>query len=134
MTNLIDNAISFSPPGGRSRSRCARVGGDVITSVEDDGPGIPPDRLEHVFKRFYSDRPQSDKTAGKNSGLGLSISREIVLAHGGRIHAENRPVAAGGMREDRLQPELKERRVPGVAGARFVVGLPALLAPQARRS
>ena len=57
--------------------------------VDDDGPGIPPHALERIFERFYTDRPEQG--FGQNSGLGLSISRQIVEAHGGRIWAENRP-------------------------------------------
>lgn len=126
MTNLIDNALSFSPRDGEVSVGVRRVGNEVVVTVDDQGPGIPPDRLEHVFKRFYSDRPQSDRTQGKNSGLGLSISREIVRAHGGNIHAENR-VASGHEGEPRpLTDELEERRMPGIAGARFVVALPAI--------
>jgi two-component system, OmpR family, sensor histidine kinase ChvG len=125
MTNLIDNAVSFSQPGGAVRVRIGRVAREVVITVDDDGPGIPPDRLEHVFKRFYSDRPQSDQIKGKNSGLGLSISKEIVLAHGGRVWAENRAAVAGETVGRREVAELKERRIPGVAGARFTVVLPA---------
>jgi two-component system sensor histidine kinase ChvG len=118
MTNLIDNAASFSPPGGRVVACIRTVDNEVELSVEDEGPGIPDNKLEAVFERFYSDRPQSDSTTGKNSGLGLSITREIVHAHGGRIWAENRRAASG------------EPDVPGeVIGARFVVRLPAALPP-----
>ena len=56
--------------------------------VDDDGPGIRPDALEKIFERFYTDRPQQN--FGQNSGLGLSISKQIVEAHGGRLWAENR--------------------------------------------
>ena len=59
--------------------------------VEDDGPGIPPHALERIFERFYTDRPSEG--FGQNSGLGLSISRQIVEAHGGRIWADNRPLS-----------------------------------------
>ena len=128
MTNLVDNAVSFSAPGGSVRVSLKREGGNVVITVDDDGPGIPPDRLEHVFKRFYSDRPQSDRTRGKNSGLGLSISQEIVRVHGGRLWAENRPALPGVLVGEHDEPELKERRIPGVAGARFVVVLPAMAA------
>jgi two-component system sensor histidine kinase ChvG len=106
-TNLIDNALSFSPANGTVTVRLRRVDAEIEIVVEDSGPGIPSDKHDAIFERFYSDRPQSDQTAGKNSGLGLSISREIIMAAGGRIWAENR---RGG-------------------GARFVVRLPA-----ARRS
>ena len=113
-TNLIDNALSFSPAGGTVTVRLRRVDMEIELAVEDDGPGIPPDRLEAIFERFYSDRPQSDQTSGKNSGLGLSISREIVTASGGRIWAENRDAGRGDG-----------------GGARFVVRLPAA-APETR--
>jgi two-component system sensor histidine kinase ChvG len=95
VTNLIDNALSFSPAGGTVTVRLRRVDGEIELAVEDEGPGIPPDRLETIFERFYSDRPQSDQTSGKNSGLGLSISREIVTASGGRMWAENGGVGGG---------------------------------------
>ena len=87
--NLIDNAISFSPDGSailltaRMNHAFARV------TVEDSGPGIPPDNLESIFERFYTERPGD--TFGKNSGLGLSIARQIAKDAGGRIWAENRP-------------------------------------------
>ncbi len=111
ITNLIDNARSFSPPGGIVRVVLSRVGSEVEIAVEDDGPGIPPHALERVFERFYTDRPEQG--FGQNSGLGLSISRQIVEVHRGRIWAENRlgTFDASGERE-RL-------------GARFVVRLPA---------
>jgi two-component system, OmpR family, sensor histidine kinase ChvG len=88
MNNLIDNARSFSPKGGTVRVTCRRSGDDIAIAVEDDGPGIRPDALEKVFERFYTDRPQ--QSFGQNSGLGLSISKQIVEAHGGRLTAENR--------------------------------------------
>lgn len=127
VTNLIDNAVSFSPVGGEIRVRVSREGPVVVMTVDDQGPGIPGDKLDDVFKRFYSDRPQSDRTRGKNSGLGLSISREIVLAHGGTLHAENIPASASAP-GPRCRDELEERREPGCAGARFVMILPALCA------
>jgi len=101
--------------------------------VDDEGPGIPSDQLEDIFKRFYSDRPQTDRTVGKNSGLGLSISREIVQAYGGRIWADNRTLAPGAetFALDE-QAELRERRADGVAGARFTVRLPAADAASSR--
>jgi two-component system sensor histidine kinase ChvG len=111
-TNLIDNAVSFAPADSIVTVRLRRIGGEVEFAVEDQGPGIPEDKLESIFERFYSDRPQSDQTRGKNSGLGLSISREIVTACGGRIWAENRVAAAG----------VGAAGTP--RGARFVVRLP----------
>ncbi|MDX2158112.1 MAG: stimulus-sensing domain-containing protein, partial [Hyphomicrobiaceae bacterium] len=114
VTNLIDNAASFSPANGTVTVRGRRIGSEIEIAVEDEGPGIPPDNLEKVFERFYSDRPEKDRTIGKNSGLGLSISREIVAAHGGRIWAENR-----------LRPPGSDGASGPVVGARFVIRLPA---------
>jgi len=111
VSNLIDNARSFSPPGGSVRVTCRRLKNEVEIVVDDDGPGIRPDALEKIFERFYTDRPEQG--FGQNSGLGLSISKQIVEAHGGRLWAENRTAPS----------------VPGVPpkvlGARFVVRLPA---------
>jgi len=105
--NLLSNAISFSPKDGVIRLSARREDGWVAIAVSDDGPGLPGDKLEAVFDRFYSERPKDEKF-GTHSGLGLSISRQIVEAHGGIITAENRRHADGR-----------------VAGARFVVRLPA---------
>lgn len=113
VTNLVDNALSFSPKGGTVSVRARLVGSEVEIVVEDMGPGIPEDKLEQIFDRFYSDRPESDQTIGKNSGLGLSISRLIVNGHGGRMWAENR-FEPGSSPSDRRP-----------IGARFVVRLPA---------
>lgn len=90
VTNLLDNALSFSPDGGTVAVQMQLVDGMIEIAVSDQGPGIPAESLGKIFERFYSDRPQSDRTHGKNSGLGLSISREIITAHGGQIWAENR--------------------------------------------
>ena len=89
--NLLDNAISFSPPGGRVAVVARRIGPEIQIAVEDEGPGIPDENLERIFERFYTDRPQEN--FGQNSGLGLNISRQIVVAHGGRLYAENGPPA-----------------------------------------
>jgi two-component system sensor histidine kinase ChvG len=111
ISNLLVNAQSFSHAGGKVRITCRRVKSEIEIVVDDDGPGIREDALERVFERFYTDRPHQG--FGQNSGLGLSISKQIVDAHGGRIWAENRagPPAADGEAT--------------VAGARFVVRLPA---------
>jgi two-component system, OmpR family, sensor histidine kinase ChvG len=111
ISNLLSNAQSFSNPGGKVRISCRRVRSEIEIVVDDDGPGIGEDALERIFERFYTDRPHQG--FGQNSGLGLSISKQIIEAHGGRIWAENRagPVDAEGQ--------------PTVAGARFVVRLPA---------
>lgn len=111
-TNLIDNAISFTPERGVVTVYARGTPKVVEIAIEDEGPGIPPDRLTTIFERFYSDRPATDAKRGKNSGLGLSISREIVLAHKGEIYAENRAGSAGAQ----------------AVGARFVVRLPRLTA------
>ncbi|MCP3462688.1 sensor histidine kinase [Bradyrhizobium sp. CCGUVB23] len=112
ISNLLSNAQSFSEPGNKVRMTCRRVRIEIEIVVDDDGPGIREDALERIFERFYTDRPHQG--FGQNSGLGLSISKQIIEAHGGRIWAENRagPADADG--------------VPTVAGARFVVRLPAL--------
>jgi two-component system, OmpR family, sensor histidine kinase ChvG len=110
--NLIDNARSFSPPGGVVRVTCRRLKREIEIIVDDDGPGVPPDARERIFERFYTDRP--DQKFGQNSGLGLSICKQIVEAHGGRIWVENRLGVA-----DPVSGEQK------VLGARFVVRLPA---------
>jgi two-component system sensor histidine kinase ChvG len=129
ITNLVDNACSFSRPGGEVRihlgSEPGAAGGDaenpqrIVLTVEDDGPGIPPHALERIFERFYTDRP--DDGFGQNSGLGLSISRQIVQAHFGGIWAENRPLTDDPAP---LDPET-DAPVRHGAGARFVVSLPA---------
>lgn len=92
--NLVDNAISFSKPEGNIHIRLGRVKGMIRLEVADEGVGIPEDKLEDIFDRFYSERP-SGEAFGKHSGLGLSICRQIVDAHGGRIYAENHKDAPG---------------------------------------
>jgi two-component system, OmpR family, sensor histidine kinase ChvG len=109
--NLIENARSFSPQDGTVRVTCRRLKSQVEIFVDDDGPGVRADAVEKVFERFYTDRPQQG--FGQNSGLGLSISKQIVEAHGGTIWAENRIAA------DASGPV-------AVAGARFIVRLPAM--------
>jgi two-component system sensor histidine kinase ChvG len=118
--NLIDNARSFSRPGGRVRVhlRAAKLAADhghwrdgFEITVDDDGPGIPADAFERIFERFYTDRPSQG--FGQNSGLGLSISRQIIEAHGGRIFARNR-----------VGPSFKEGEPPPALGARLTIWLP----------
>ena len=106
LRNLIGNASSFSPPGGSIRLRAIDAGSTIEIAVEDEGPGIPAGKLEHVFDRFYSERPAGEQF-GQHSGLGLSISRQIVEALKGKIGAENRNDESGR-----------------VVGARFTVRLP----------
>ena len=104
--NLIDNARSFSPPGGEVRVSLKRGVREVLAVVEDDGPGVPEENLETVFERFYTSRPKG-AAFGSNSGLGLSIARQIIAAYRGRIWAENRKDQGGE-----------------TLGARFLVSLP----------
>jgi two-component system sensor histidine kinase ChvG len=104
--NVISNAVSFSPPGGEIRVRAREDGRAVLITVEDDGPGIPPEKVTTIFDRFYTERPAAEKF-GTHSGLGLSISKQIVEAHRGRIWAENRHDATGA-----------------ICGARFLIRLP----------
>lgn len=112
ISNLLDNARSFSPPGGSVRISCRKLRKEVEITVDDDGPGVPSDAIDKIFERFYTDRP--NQSFGQNSGLGLSISKQIIEAHDGRIWAENRtrPGVPG-------EP-------PRVLGARFIVRLPAM--------
>ena len=109
--NLIDNARSFSPPDGvvvvSVETVRSKAGPLARAIVQDQGPGIPPENLETVFERFYTQRPKGAAFGG-NSGLGLSIARQIVEALSGRIHAENVPGTTAG------KP----------AGARLIVELP----------
>ena len=107
--NLIDNARSFSPPGGTVRVGLARQGRQAVVSVEDEGPGIPAENLETIFDRFYTARPKGQAFGG-HSGLGLSIARQIIQAHNGRIRAENRTDAEGKVVGARLSVSLPEAR------------------------
>jgi two-component system sensor histidine kinase ChvG len=118
IVNLLDNAISFSPPGGRVSVKAKRVGHEIQIAVEDEGPGIPPENLERIFERFYTDRPQ--ESFGQNSGLGLNISRQIVVAHGGRLWAENRSQEGDGAGGKSVGAAARKS-----GGARFVIRLPA---------
>ncbi|MBE7210265.1 MAG: sensor N-terminal transmembrane domain-containing protein [Gluconacetobacter diazotrophicus] len=121
LRNLIGNAASFSPPNGTITLAVADrpefgVAGGVEIAVSDQGPGIPAAKLDSIFDRFYSERPPSERF-GQHSGLGLSISRQIVEALRGRISAENRVDARGR-----------------VLGARFVVVLPRAIAAHPMRA
>lgn len=107
ITNLIENARSFVPAeGGRVDVTLTRREGNVIAVIEDNGPGIEAENIDRIFERFYTDRPGAEDF-GQNSGLGLSISRQIAEAHGGTLDAEN-VVGPDGRR----------------TGARFILVLP----------
>jgi two-component system, OmpR family, sensor histidine kinase ChvG len=108
VTNLIENARSFVTDGtGRIKVSLEAATGFVRVLVEDNGPGITSDNIDRIFERFYTDRP-SVEAFGQNSGLGLSISRQIIQAHGGSINAEN----------------ILDAKTGQVLGARFIVLLP----------
>ncbi|MBR45187.1 MAG: histidine kinase, partial [Rhodospirillaceae bacterium] len=101
--NLLNNARSFSPPGGEITIRVAREDGVIRIDFDDEGPGIAEERREAIFDRFHTLRPESEPF-GAHSGLGLSISRQIIDAHGGTIQCTSRA---------------------GESGARFTIRLPA---------
>lgn len=124
--NILDNALSFSPPEGRVYVKASHFGDEVQIAIEDEGPGIDPEHMEKIFVRFYTDRPGEDQF-GRNSGLGLNISRQIVEAHGGRIWAENCSdgVSEGEMKEAKLAAIPYVRKTAERRGARFVIRLPA---------
>jgi two-component system, OmpR family, sensor histidine kinase ChvG len=107
ISNLIDNAVSFSPPNSIVSVCLSRMNDELEIMVQDEGLGIPDHALERIFERFYTDRP--DHSFGQNSGLGLSISRQIIEAHKGRIWAENR-----------------YNQFNKIIGARFIIRLPVL--------
>ena len=106
LRNLIDNALTFSPEAGEVTVTAKKDGKRVIFTVDDDGPGIPKENLETVFERFYTQRPKG-ASFGSHSGLGLAICRQIITAHRGSIHAENRVDENGN-----------------TIGARFTVNVP----------
>jgi two-component system sensor histidine kinase ChvG len=109
LRNLITNALSFSPPGGCITLRARTETPYLVIEVDDDGPGIPENKFEGIFDRFYTERPQGEKF-GTHSGLGLSISRQIVEAHGGTIAASNRTDGSGRVLGARFTIRLRAER------------------------
>jgi len=105
--NIVDNALSFAPPGSLVEIAATTAGDDVIVTVEDEGPGVPPEAREAIFNRFHSIRPEGE-AFGSHSGLGLAIARAIVVAHDGTI-------------------KVKDRH-DGRTGARFVIRFPGVIA------
>ena len=95
--NIIDNAISFSPPGGLVEVAATHVGDAVKIRIDDEGPGVPPELREAIFNRFHSVRPEAEEF-GRHSGLGLAISRAIVEGHDGEIDVSDRDDAPSGAR------------------------------------
>ena len=102
--NLVDNGVSFSPPGGLVEIGAVRLDDEVRIQIDDEGPGVPADQREAIFRRFHSIRPDGEDF-GRHSGLGLAIARAIVAGHDGTIVALDRGAD---------QP-----------GARFLIRLPA---------
>ncbi|TDI61780.1 MAG: HAMP domain-containing protein [Alphaproteobacteria bacterium] len=108
--NLIDNALSFSPPGGTIQIAARKVDNRIRVEIMDEGPGIGEDKLEAIFDRFYTERPEEDGF-GTHSGLGLNICKQIVAVHSGEIWAENL-----------FEPgDLDRNRI----GANFIISLPS---------
>jgi two-component system, OmpR family, sensor histidine kinase ChvG len=114
MINLLENAASFAPIDSVIMVKLSRNKSSITITVEDEGPGIPEHALERVFERFYTDRPP-EQGFGQNSGLGLSISRQIIEAHRGTITVANRPA----------RDSEQELAGNGHGGACFTVILPA---------
>ena len=109
VTNLIENARSFvSEDGGKIDVALVRARNHIVITVDDNGPGIRVENIERIFERFYTDRPDSE-AFGQNSGLGLSISRQIAEAHGGTLNAEN----------------VIDEETGEIKGGRFTLTLPA---------
>lgn len=106
MDNILSNALSFAPENSQITVTLNQKNGVAVISISDEGPGIPENKIETIFNRFYTDRPFDDKF-GNNSGLGLSICRQIINAHQGRIRAEN----------------IKDKEGK-ITGARFIIYLP----------
>jgi two-component system sensor histidine kinase ChvG len=106
LANLVDNAESFSPPGGTVRVGVAAAAGTVTLSVCDEGPGIPPEHRERIFDRFFTWRPGEEK--GTHAGLGLSIVKAIAESHGGSVRVCGSPGGRGAC----LEVRLPEARLP----------------------
>ena len=103
--NILDNAVSFSPPGGLVEIAASRVSNRVRIRIDDEGPGVAPEAREAIFNRFHSIRPESEHF-GRHSGLGLAIAKAIVDGHDGEISVYDRDDAP--------------------SGARFIISLPAM--------
>ena len=106
--NIVNNAITFAPVNSNINISVSADTTDVKITIDDEGPGIPENKLDAIFERFYSERPAAEKF-GLHSGLGLSICKQIVEAHNGKIFAKNRT----GYQND-------------ITGARFIITLPIM--------
>ncbi len=91
--NILENAVSFSPKGGTVTVRLQGKDASVITTIHDEGPGIPAEHLSRIFQRFFSYRPDGDSSTAKHkhTGLGLAIVKAIVEGYGGTVSAQNLP-------------------------------------------
>ena len=89
LTNLVSNAIQYTPEGGAVTLSAAQVGNEIQVTVTDTGIGIPPEHLKNIFTRFYRVDKSRSRASGGGSGIGLTIARLLVEAHGGRIWAES---------------------------------------------
>jgi len=97
--NLLGNALKYAPTGGRVEVLVAREGGVVTVEVLDNGPGIPPDKLDSVFNRFFrTDDARTSEGEVSGTGLGLAIVKAIVSLHGGSVSAKNRPAGGAAIR------------------------------------
>jgi two-component system sensor histidine kinase ChvG len=108
--NLLDNALSFSNINGHIWIKIAREEEMVRVTIEDEGIGIPPEKLGDIFNRFYSERPKNE-AFGQHSGLGLSICQQVITSHDGEIYASNR---------------YSNEEPDKIMGARFTFKLPLL--------
>ncbi len=95
--NIVDNAISFSPPEGLVEIAAIHVGDNILVRIDDEGPGVPSEQREAIFNRFHSVRPETEHF-GRHSGLGLAIARAIVEGHDGEIDVADRDDAPSGAR------------------------------------
>jgi two-component system sensor histidine kinase ChvG len=120
LRNITDNAVSFSPAGSTITLSLRTTRSDVFIYIDDEGPGLPLGASGKIFERFYSERPSSE-AFGTHSGLGLSISRQIIEAHGGTLEAFNR---FEEIAPDETSDEGEYDEDKRVLGARFIIRLP----------
>ncbi|MAF63531.1 MAG: sensor histidine kinase [Blastomonas sp.] len=111
ISNLLDNAISFSPPGGLVRIEATQLRGRVLVRVIDEGPGVQPSEREAIFRRFHSARPEGE-AFGQHSGLGLAIARTIVEGHHGTITVADRDDGAQGAVFEICLPAKDQQELP----------------------
>ncbi|MFZ5820723.1 MAG: sensor histidine kinase [Chloroflexota bacterium] len=103
--NLVANALRYAPRGGKIWLEVEQDGGSVLMRVNDNGPGVPPEHLPHLFQRFWRGEKSRSRASG-GAGLGLAIARQLVEAQGGSIRAEN--LREGGLRVEMIFPAARE--------------------------